>query len=350
MKKAREKRITSLESALKNSKIDSLFVTNETNVTYLSGFEGHDSMLFLAGGKRYLITDSRYVEDASRSVKSFDVVLTERSVYETVKKLARETRVKKVGFESMDIPFEAASRLTEALGHIRAVPVKNMVESIRAIKDPGEVVSIQKAIALARAVLERTINSIKPGVKEEHLCRIIEIDFLEHDAEPSFDTIVASGVNTSQPHARPTGRKVSKNDMLMIDIGCKIDGYCSDLTRMVVVGKIEKKISRIYSIVSQAQEIAIGKITPGARISDIDASARAHIAEHGYGKCFGHALGHGVGMDIHEQPSISGNAHETLKPGMVFTVEPAIYVPGLGGVRIEDMVLVTPKGCRVLTR
>ncbi len=350
MKIAREKRIASLENALKAQKLDSFFVTNETNVSYLSGFEGHDSMLFLGGGKRYFITDSRYVEDASSTVKSFDVVLAERSAYETVKKLARENRIKKIGFESMDLPFEAASRLKEALEPAQLVPIKNLVESLRAVKDSGEVGLIKKAVSRAKATLRKTITAIKPGVSENYLSRIAELDFLEHGARPSFEPIVASGVNTSRPHARPTQRKVLSNDMIMLDIGCKIGGYCSDLTRMVIVGKIGESLGKIYSIVSAAQEIAIAKIRPGARIADIDAAGRAYIAEHGYGKYFGHALGHGVGMEIHEQPTISGTVQDTLMPGMVFTVEPAIYIPELGGVRIEDMVLVTVNGCQVLTR
>jgi Xaa-Pro aminopeptidase len=341
--------MSQLERCLGKDSLDGFLVTNETNASYLSGFEGHDSLLLLAGKKRFFITDSRYIEEAKSSLKYFECVLVRSTTYETLLELASSAGIKRMGFESMDMPYGVASRLKRLMKKTELVATKGVVENLRAVKDAGEIASIRKSIRLAKRVFKRVAREIRTGRTEEDLSRLIDLEFLKNGARPAFDTIVAGGPNTSKPHARPTRASIPRNSFVMVDIGCNIEGYNSDLTRMIAVGKVKDELLKIYGIVAAAQEAALGVICPGAPIKDVDAAAREHIRKKGYGEYFGHALGHGVGMAVHEEPTISKNSEAELKPGMVFTVEPAIYLPRLGGVRIEDMVLVTEDGCEILT-
>jgi len=345
-----KKRLVALEGEIEKRAIDSFFVTKEVNVTYLSGFRGHDSMLLITPRKRYFITDSRYIDEAKESVSGFEIKPVEASTYDTVKDIARKGRLETLGFESMDLPYEVAKRLKGVLGKTRLRPIKNMVESLRAVKDSAEILLIRDSIRLTKKVLNRTLAHIKPGVSEETLAREMELEFLKNGSHPSFELIVASGPNSSKPHARPSEARIPKNGSVMVDLGCKLKGYNSDLTRMILVGMVKDEIKKMYNIVRLAQQKAIDRIKPGVRISDVDSAARGYIDNEGYGRYFGHAVGHGIGMEVHEGPSISRHSEGALRPGMVFTVEPAIYIPKLGGVRIEDMVLVTRDGCEVLTR
>ena len=344
------RRIALLKDELRKRSLDSFLVTKNINVSYLSGFAGHDASIIVTPGESFLITDSRYIEDVRDSIKGFEIRLAKRSLYEGIKEIAAEYSLKRAGFESMDVPYEVANRLKPLLAQCELVPVKDMIEGLRAVKDSGEIESIRKAIALTKDVLARIEPFIKPGVTEESLAKKIEIDFLLAGAKPGFDIIVAAGVNSSKPHAVPTTGKVSKDSIVMIDIGCALKSYNSDMTRIFVTGKMKPRIKKIYDIVRVAQKKAISAIWPGVRITDIDAAARGHIQRSGFGKYFGHALGHGVGLEVHENPTISALSEGVLKPGMVFTVEPAIYIPKFGGIRIEDMVLVTDKGCEILSK
>jgi len=339
-----------LEGEIKRLKLDSFLVTNETNVSYLSGFRGHDSILLIAPGEKFFITDSRYVEQAKEELEGFEVKLVASSTYKTIEELVGKRRLKRIGFESMNLPYEVATKLKDLLGKTELLPVKNIVENIRAIKDRAEVGKIRDSISLTKGILDKIMAFIKPGLPEKHLSRVIELEFIKRGARPGFEPIVAAGANSSKPHAIPTDAKITNDSFVMIDIGCNLDGYNSDLTRMALLGKAKDKFKKIYNIVRTAKELAIGKIRPGAKISEIDLAARRYIQNNGFGKYFGHSLGHGVGMEVHEQPTISKVSEGALSPGMVFTVEPAIYIPKFGGVRIEDMVLVTDRGCEVLSR
>jgi len=343
-------RLKKLKLELKKISIDSLLVSDETNVTYLSGFEGNDSALVITPDSQFFLTDSRYTEEAKDSAKEFAVVEVRSSTYDTIGEIARKDSLKKLGFESMNLPFGVAENLRHQIGRTKLVPSKNIVEKIRAIKDQEEIARIKSSISVAKAVLKNLIETIRPGVSELSLSDRVECEFIKRGARVSFQTIIACGKNCSKPHAHPTCDRVAKDDCLMIDIGCKLNLYNSDMTRIVLLGRVKDKIKEMYQIVSTAQKKAIDKIAPGRKISEIDSAGRSYIAEKGYGKFFGHSLGHGIGLDVHEEPSVSERNSGRLKQGMVFTVEPAIYLPKFGGVRIEDMVLVTDRGCEILTR
>lgn len=346
-----KRRIEALRKRLADLSLDAILVTHEANVAYLSGFEGHDSSLLVTGKEALFITDSRYVEEANDALGGlFRVELASNSAFESIVSITHRERVRRLGFEGMRLAYTVAMRLKKYMGATGLIDTNGCVEGIRAIKDTDEIAAIRRSVDLTNRIFKKTAAIIRPGVSEEAVARNIELDFLHNGARQSFSTIVASGVNSSKPHARPGSLRLKKNSFVMIDMGCLLKGYCSDLTRMVVLGKTGARFKKIYLTVRAAQQRAIDLIRPGAIIRDIDRAARGYIEKKGYGGYFGHSLGHGVGLEVHEEPHVSYRNENRLKAGMVFTVEPAIYIPGFGGVRIEDMVLVTKKGCEILTR
>ena len=344
------KRLALLKNEMRKRKLDSFLVTKDVNVSYVSGFSGHDAVILVTAGKSFFAADSRYIEEARDSVKGFEIRQVKRSLYEIIKDISAKNKLKRLGFESMDLPYEVACRLKGFMAKGELVPVKGLAEDLRAVKDAGEIALIRRSIRLTKDVFDRIRPFVRTGVSEESVARKIEIAFLASGARPSFDPIVAVDANSSKPHAMPTARKISKNSFVMIDIGCVLKKYNSDMTRMIMIGKIKGRMKKIYEIVRTAQSMAIDAIRPGVRAAKIDAAARGYIQEKGFGRYFAHALGHGVGMEVHEKPAISGVSDCSLRPGMVFTVEPAIYIPKFGGIRVEDMVLVTDTGCEILSR
>ncbi len=345
-----QKRVALLKNGIRKASLDGMLITNGINISYLSGFTGHDAAILITSGKDYFITDSRYAQNAKETISGFSIELVETSTFGTISDIVWEERLKKIGFESMDLPYGVAARLDKLLKGAKILPCVDIVENQRAIKDPEEISLVKASVKLNGKVLKSIVDYIRPGLSESAIARTIEIAFIKELARPAFDPIVASGKNASKPHAIATGEKIRNNSFVMIDIGAKVKGYCSDLTRMITFGRITEKYRKIYDIVSAAQEKAVKSIKPGVRLSDIDASGRSYIQKKGFGKYFGHSLGHGIGMSVHEKPTVSVREQGVARPGMIFTVEPAIYIPGFGGVRIEDMVLVTDKGCEVLTR
>jgi len=342
-------RVRLFERAIGARSIDSFLVTSETNVSYLTGFSGKDSVALLTPKERYLITDSRYIEEAEEEARGFKVLLAEKSLYETIGAVLKNDRPKRLGFESMNLEFEAASRLRRFLGRTKPVPVKNLVEGLRSIKDSAEIAAIRDAARLTKKVFTAIAGYVKPGATEKRLSDRIEIEFIKRGGRAGFQPIVAYGKHASKPHARPENMVLHDNSFVMIDMGCSFRHYHADLTRMVILGKVKARFKKICAIVAEAQNKAIAAIRPGVKISEVDVAGRAHITAKGFGKYFGHSLGHGIGMEVHEEPTVSRYNNDALKAGMIFTVEPAIYIPGFGGVRIEDMVLVTDDGCEVLT-
>ena len=345
-----KQRLSNLKIELKKAGLDAILITNAANIAYLSGFSGSDSLIIVTPDSQFFLTDSRYTEEAGDSITGFTIVEVTTSVYDVISKIVIGNGLKKIGFESLNLPFDAAKRLEGYIRPAKIIPIKNIVEILRIIKNAKEIECIKDSVHIAKDVLKTALKGLRPGVSEQSLSDAIECEFIKNGARIAFETIVACGKNCSKPHAKPTCEVIAKNDSVMIDMGCKLNLYNSDITRMIFVGNVKNKIKEIYDIVRSAQSKAIEKIRPGRKISEVDSAGRDHITKKGYGKFFGHSIGHGVGIDVHEEPSISKRSNGILRPGMVFTIEPAIYLPKIGGVRIEDMVLVTDKGCEVLTR
>lgn len=343
------KRIALLKDELRKQRLDSLLITKDVNVSYMTGFTGHDGAAIVTSGRSFLFVDSRYIEEAEDCVKGFDIRLVKKSLYENIMEAVDESKSKNIGFESADLPYEVAGRLKGLIKKSSFVPVRGLVEELRSVKDAEEIRLIRKSLRLTKDVLARIMPSVKPGASEESIARKIEIDYIKNGAKSAFDPIVAVDADSSKPHAIPGKRKITRNSIVMIDMGGILKRYNSDITRIITTGSMKPRMKKIYDVVSTAQSKALEAIKPGARISEIDAIARRYIRSMGFGEYFGHALGHGVGLEVHEKPTVSGLNDGVLRPGMVFTVEPAVYIPKVGGIRIEDMVLVTDDGCEILS-
>lgn len=343
-------RIERVITALAKERIDAFLVTKAANVRYLSGYQGDDAALFITNKKRFFITDSRYELQARRDTEGFAVKIMKGSLSETVADLTHKLKVRRLGFECNDLTHAQHERLMKSLLETELAPVSDIVERFRRIKDAGEIRLIRKSISILKKSFTRFKTILRPGLTERDLAAELE-HFIKAAGgdKSSFEIIVASGNNSALPHARPSKRRIKPNDMVLLDLGVSCEGYNSDLTRVFFLGKINPRTKKIYDTVKEANRRSIKAIRPGVEISKIDEIARGFIRKKGFGNCFGHALGHGIGLEVHESPSISSRNHTVLKPGMIFTIEPAVYLPGWGGVRIEDMVLVTKKGCEVLT-
>ena len=339
--KDRERNLTRL---IEKNGIDGLLVTDHINIRYLTGFKGTYGFLLVTGREKYLFTDSRYYQEAKRAVPGARIRLVER----TWPKVLCRYPVRKLGFAENNVSFGSYKQWQKKLPGIRFVPGPDLIAEIRQVKNRQEINAIKKAARITERVLSRL--TLRPGIKEWELKKEIEDYIREYPgAEPSFPAIVAFGSNSSMPHHSSGNKKLAGRQIVMIDLGARLNGYSSDLTRTYLVGRITSKFKKVYNIALSAQRIAIEEIRAGIAIERIDRRARDYIAKQGLGRYFGHALGHGIGMSVHERPTVNYMNKQKLIPGMVFSVEPGIYIPGWGGVRIEDMVQVTERGCRVLT-
>lgn len=330
--------------------LDALFLTNLTNISYLSGFSGSNAFLLLTKKGGVFYTDFRYREAACNEVFGHEIEIYKESLLKTISKRLQKTGVKRLGFEASSLPFSYYADLKKEMRGIKLVPTRQYIEGLRAVKDVSEIARIKDAVAVIERVVRKSLRVLKPGVSENDVG--LEIDYLmrrEGADRPSFETIVAFGGSSSMPHAKLTSRKLKEGDTVLIDIGCSVGGYSSDLTRTFFFNSISARQKKVYRAVLEAQREALSIIKPGVAVSQIDKAARHCLWTKGYGKEFGHALGHGVGREVHELPRISSKSEEKVQAGMVFTVEPGVYIPGWGGVRIEDMVAVNAGGCDVLT-
>jgi len=360
--------VSPLKKRLQKEKFDGLLVSKPENVSYLSGFSGEESYLLITEKKDFLITDFRYQQQAKKEAKGFEVEvvgaapsgrpqqgrhrgLPLQNYFDIIVHLIEKNRLKRIGFEARHITYAEVSKIRDNLTKQEFLPVHGLVENLRVIKTQEEIKKIRKATDICLSVFNDIAFKIKPGIRENELAGFLEYQMRLKGAQgASFDIIVLSGKNSTMPHGRPSDRKIKCNEAVLIDAGASFNGYKSDLTRMFFLGRIPDTIQKVYSIVKHAREMALKAIRPGISASAVDAIARDYIKSNGYGDCFGHSLGHGVGREVHEAPSISSKSKDILKPGMIFTVEPAIYLPNIGGIRIEDMVLVTQKGSEVLSQ
>ena len=326
-----------------------LFVSNIFNVRYLSGFSGSTAGLVVSPAEAKLITDFRYEEQASQEAfPGVQVVIDKRDVLGATCEMLASAEGK-IGFEAGALPYGSFEKLAGAV-KAELVPTEGMAESLRKVKDEAELASLLKAARASDAVFGEILREIRPGISEVDLAARIDFLLRQRSTDvPPFKTIVASGVRASLPHAQPTPKPIDKGDLLTMDFGASVDGYCSDLTRTVVVGKASARQQEIYGIVLEANQKALAGIKAGVKGNEADSLARQHIEAKGYGERFGHGLGHGVGLEIHEEPRLSQKNIEVLEAGMVATVEPGVYIPGWGGVRIEDLMVVETEGCRLLS-
>lgn len=346
-------KIAQLRAYLQKNKLDGFLVCSPANVSYLSGFRSSDSYLFISPKGNTYLTDFRYLEAAAANLnkKIFSLKRIRRSLLEELVLLFRARGARRIGFEGQHVSYGEYARLKERLGASRTlVPMTGAVEELRQVKSGPELVKIRQAVVITERSLMFASTCIEPGRKEVEIAGELERFIRYHGAYASaFDIIVASGPNSSVPHHVTSERRLRNNEPVLIDMGVDYQGYKSDLTRTFFLGRMTPSFRKIYGIVARAQAKALQQVTPGAAINKPDKIARQTITKAGYGGFFGHSLGHGVGLQVHEAPYLSAKQQGTLKPGMVFTVEPGIYLPGKFGVRIEDMALVTRKGAEVLS-
>lgn len=334
---------------MKNNNLDGVFILKDENCNYFSGFTGRESYLLITQSKNYLITDSRYIEQAENEAKNYDVIQYKGNFSEFLKKFLCETEIKRLGFEDEYLTYKEYSAYSQN-SICKFVPVSSEIEYIRIIKDDSEIESIKKAAKIADQAFTYIQKFIKAGVTEKDVALEMEYFMKKNGASGlSFDTIVASGARSSLPHGVPTDKKIENGDFVTIDFGCIYNGYCSDMTRTLVIGKCTPKMKEIYDTVLNAQRKALESVREGISCHSLDKIARDYISSKGYGQYFGHGLGHGVGKMIHEDPRVSINCREILKDGMIITDEPGIYIKNYGGVRIEDLLLVKKDGCIVLS-
>ena len=344
-------RIKEIHTKLKERNLDGLILSSNQNISYLTNSRSRDSYLLICGKKNIYLTDSRYIEEAKRNLKGCIIKKIDGAISSLIADTCKDLRLKRVGFEENYMSFAEYNKIMNEIGtRISLIPTKGIVEGLRTIKNTVELSKIKKAIQITLQAFDFIKDFISPGKNELEIAGELERFIrLEGAYSSAFEIIVASGPNSSFPHHITSKRRIRNNEPVLIDIGVDYLGYKSDLTRMLFLGKIKASVKRIYAIIKEAQAKAIEEVKPGLTENKIDAVARQYISQKGFGGFFGHSLGHGVGLEVHEAPQISSKGKEILQPGMVFTIEPAIYLPGKFGIRIEDMVLVTKKGARLIS-
>jgi len=348
-------RLLKLRQRLAEKELDGILISQPENRRYLSGFDGSAGLLLITESESILATDFRYTEQAKGQAPDFQVVQIKGELQEWFPGLASNLKLKRLGFEAEYVSLATYQRLIEAVKALSSQPqlvsAQDLVEQIRAIKEAKELELIAEAAKLADQALEHISNYMRPGMKEKEVSWEIDKFLRENGSESlPFETIVASGPRSALPHAKPTERPIQTGEPIIVDIGARIEGYCSDLTRTFYLGEADSTFARVYDIVLGAQLVTLATLEAGMSGEQADRLARTVIEEAGYGKDFGHSLGHGVGLAPHEEPRLAPKVSGKLSNGMVFTVEPGIYIVGWGGVRIEDMVVLEKGKPRLLSQ
>ena len=345
------KRITNLKSAFDDHGISAFLVTHPTNIRYLTNnVPSSDSWLLVTKKKSYYITDSRYQEEMKAALPGMEVVCRKGSLAEAAVQAARSARVRKLGFDEHHFSVAGFKAFKKQVPKsVKLLAANGAVEQLREVKDASELKCIRKALSVHRQCLHYIREYITPNTTEEKILQKLKEFITAQGVGFSFDPICASGPHSSFPHARVSRRKLQAQDIFLLDMGIDVEGYKSDLTRMFFFGKIPDLALRVSNAVYEAQQCAIRAIAPGKPVAEIDAQARNYLKEKRLNQYFGHGLGHGVGLDIHESPTVGPASKQILREGMVLTVEPGVYIPHKFGVRLEEMVLVTKKGCEVLS-
>ncbi|MBN2020014.1 MAG: aminopeptidase P family protein [Sedimentisphaerales bacterium] len=328
-------------------KADCLIVTKSANVTYITGFSGEDSWAIVMPKGVSLVTDSRYSEQARQECKRCRIIVRKKGMVKTIAEMLQNRRGMRIAVEK-SASIAEFEQLKKCLpGRLKAIG--NIVETVRRTKDESEIAAIREAARIAARAFENTRRQIKHGMTENELAGILDLEIRKSGGQHAFETIAAFGANASRPHHRPTSRKLRKNDTVLIDFGVRFNGYCCDITRCFTSGKISRLYYRVYKAVQKAQAAALKEIKAGVEITKVDSAARTVIKKSGL-PVYGHGTGHGLGLEVHEMPSLSPKTEGTLQAGNVITIEPGVYMPGKLGVRIEDDVLVTEKGPVLLSK
>jgi len=338
-----------LASLMGRMKLDALLFWSLENIRYLCGFTGSDGAFILSAQERIFLSDSRYEEQAKVEIQAATFKKYRKKV-EGVARCIKAMKVRRLGFEASALAYESYARLKERLPRIALVPLSDQLTNLRIRKGADEISKIRRAIQIASDSFLDVLPRLEPGAREKTVADFLEIRMKRRGAEnPGFPTIVASGPRGALPHGKPTDKAVERKELVVVDFGVRFQGYHSDETKTLVLGKPDGRQKKIYDLVRRAQDRAMKSIRPGVSVRRIDAAARDVISRAGYGKFFGHGTGHGIGLAVHEPPTISPRGSGVVEAGMVFSVEPGIYLPGWGGVRLEDLVLVTERGYEVLT-
>lgn|SRR5579859_65839 len=352
MDKVFRQRQRALAGLIQKCRIDSLLVTHPANWFYLTGFTGESGALVVSKKGTTLVTDGRFVVQAKEETTGVRVREQKGTVFESAAQALGEAKARRVGFDAAHMTvsqFQNARKASK--GRLEWVPTPGIVETLRARKDAVELAQMRKAATLAGEIVKFAIGLLKPGVSEREIGAEIEYQMRKRGASgPSFETIVAFGNRAALPHARPTGKRLRKNELVVLDLGVILGHYCSDITRTVFVGRASKRIQTWYKAVLEAQGAAISAVKAGVSCGEVDAAARRVLEGCGLGHLFVHSTGHGLGLEIHEDPRVAKGQSRRLEPGNVITIEPGVYAEGIGGIRIEDDVAVHAGRTEVLTR
>lgn len=348
-------RLENLRQKLAEKEVDAILVSQPENRYYLSGFDGSAGFLLITPQKTVLATDFRYTEQAANQAPDYEIFRTTGEMAEWLPKLLADFNLRSLGFESAHLTVSTHHRLSDILTNIqpslKLVPLEGVVESLRAVKEPEEIELITRAMKIADAALNYIGDRIEAGVTEKDVAWEIEQFMRQQGSQPlPFEVIVASGANAALPHHKPSTRAIRTGEPVIIDIGAKVEGYCSDLTRTIYPGKHEDRFNKVYDAVLSAQLVVMTTARAGMSGSEIDDLGRKMIEQEGYGEAFGHGLGHGIGLAPHEQPRLGPNSQDIIVDGMVFTIEPGIYLTGWGGVRIEDVGVMENGKIRIISR
>jgi Xaa-Pro aminopeptidase len=345
-------RLAALRKRLAAENLDAALISYGPHVRYLCGYSGSNGLLFVGQKAAHFFTDFRYLEQAKKEVPRAKVIVKERDIWRNLPDVPEAARPRtKIGVQVNYITHKQFGMLRHLLPQALMVSMENLVEPLTMVKDADELAAIKKAVGISDIGFARILEYIRPGVRELDVAAELEYIMKKAGSEqPAFETIIASGARAALPHGIASAKKIAKGDFVTMDFGATYKGYVSDITRTVVVGKPTERQKKVYALVRRAQKAAVNSIKPGKTGIAVDKTARSIIERAGYSKNFGHGLGHGFGLYVHEGPSLSTQSPDTLRKGMVVTVEPGVYFPGWGGVRIEDDVVVTANGVNVLNK
>jgi len=345
-----KERLKSVQKIMDLNFLDGILFSSLENIRYLCGFTGSDGAVVMSQKESFFLTDSRYWTQAEEEIKGSHIIHYKKKM-EGIKSLLLDLQLKNIGFESASLAFSAYQFLSEKLAHeAKLIPLEEELRNLRAVKDAQELALIRRAIDISSNAFLHIMEMLREGAVEREIALEMESFMKRGGADDTgFDIIIASGKRSALPHGKASEKRIEKGDLILIDFGSSYQGYHSDQTRTVVCGQPSSEQTKIFQIVKDAHDRAIDRVRPGIPIHAVDAAARDYIRDQGYGEYFGHGLGHGIGLAVHEDPVVNFEGKGLAQEGMIFTIEPGVYLPDSGGVRIEDMIFVTSQGAEVLT-